>query len=71
MELFLFTSATLHLARRMASSAWISCTKKPEGYAVLSIHREPVNAFDLDLWQQLDKHIRQLENDDTSSSLCT
>lgn len=41
----------------------VSLDKRPEGYAILKIHKEPVNAFDLDLWRELEERVEDLEED--------
>jgi len=47
---------------------YIAVQKFPEGYAVLTINKEPVNALDLSLWQELEDNIKQLEADPKSLS---
>jgi len=42
---------------------WVSFEKK-DGYAILQIHKEPVNAFNLSLWQELRDSIQLLEQDE-------
>jgi len=46
------------------SSNWIRVERKPEGYAVLSMCREPVNTLNKALWQQLFDVVNELEADD-------
>ena len=41
----------------------VSFDKRPEGYAILKIQKEPVNAFDLDLWRELEQNFKLLEAD--------
>ena len=44
-------------------SSFVSIDKKADGYAVLTITREPVNSMDLDLWRELAAVLEQLEAD--------
>jgi len=41
----------------------VSLDKRPEGYAVLSLNKEPVNSMDLQLWEQLYAAINTAEQD--------
>ena len=43
--------------------SYLSLDRKPEGYAVLTIAREPVNSMNLELWRQLADVLEQLEAD--------
>ena len=43
---------------------WVTYEKKDPGYAILQIKKEPVNAFDLNLWRALEAKIHELELDD-------
>ncbi|KAJ3017722.1 hypothetical protein HKX48_003414 [Thoreauomyces humboldtii] len=45
------------------STSYVTVDIKPEGFAFLSIKREPVNSMDHDLWVQLQSHLTQLEED--------
>jgi 3,2-trans-enoyl-CoA isomerase len=49
--------------------SFISLDRKPEGYVVLTIAREPVNSMNLDLWQQLSQALEQLEADSSVRGL--
>lgn len=43
--------------------SYVNTEVKDEGYAVVTICREPVNSMNLDLWQQLAQCLVQLEED--------
>lgn len=38
-----------------AEPALLTVVVRPEGYAVLSMHKEPVNSLNLAMWQQLEQ----------------
>lgn len=42
---------------------WIQLERKSNNYAILRLQKEPVNAMDLLLWQQLSAVIQSLEQD--------
>lgn len=43
--------------------SYVNTEVKPEGYAIITICREPVNSMNLDLWQQLMETLDSLEKD--------
>eukprot|EP00884_Botryococcus_braunii_P011958 jgi/Botrbrau1/20763/Bobra.0696s0002.1 len=44
---------------------YLNVERKPGGYAIVSLCREPVNTLDLVMWQQLKENLTQLEADPT------
>lgn len=45
------------------SGSWVQVEKKPGGYAIVSLCKEPANTLDFMLWQQLANAIQELEQD--------
>lgn len=45
----------------MASPSALAVEVKPEGYAIITMHKEPVNSMDLALWTQLEQALDSLE----------
>lgn len=45
------------------SGSWVQVEKKPGGYAIVSLCKEPANTLDFKLWQQLATAIQELEQD--------
>ena len=45
------------------SAAYASVVKRAEGYAVVSLAREPANVMDLGFWQRLTAILDELEQD--------
>ena len=45
------------------SNNWVQVDKRPQGYAIVSMCKEPANTLDLKLWQQLADTVQQLEQD--------
>ena len=43
--------------------AWVSVEKHPDGYAVITLAKEPVNSMDAKLWQQMYDAFMECEND--------
>ena len=46
-----------------AQQQWVTIDKRPGGYALVTMAREPVNTLTLALWQQLAQAVRQCEKD--------
>ena len=45
------------------SESWVQVNKRPGGYAIVSLCKEPANTLDFKLWQQLADAVSQLEQD--------
>ena len=50
-------------ARTAGTMAWVSVEKHPDGHAVITLAKEPVNSMDAKLWQQMYDAFMECEND--------
>ena len=56
-------SAGISSVPQSMSGSWVQIDRKPGGYAIVSLCKEPANTLDFNLWRQLADAVQELEQD--------